>query len=282
MACFFGHKWNGCTCSKCGQTRDQDHRWQPVSGKCIEKCAICGSEKEIPHKFERLETKCAEKCSVCGEERPVPHQFADGRCIRCGIERNSLGTPEFVEVSESYPQSGNGAELATWIDDMLSRFQGCGSWELLEPACRAYSDSFLSLAKELIDGEFFDSKSPSDTAEEGWGTRLADLALRKYLSNRIQNGEWEVSASEWRFNSIQVKPGQLHPGVMLHYLDSKLQPKAEPAANASPIRLPRIIADKEHCNTLVAKIYKTNLRDSETALPEDVYILLTETIKSAF
>ena len=32
MACFFGHKWNGCKCSKCGIGRDSGHIWE--NGKC--------------------------------------------------------------------------------------------------------------------------------------------------------------------------------------------------------------------------------------------------------
>jgi hypothetical protein len=33
MACLFGHKWNDCTCLKCGKTRNTNHRLE--EGKCL-------------------------------------------------------------------------------------------------------------------------------------------------------------------------------------------------------------------------------------------------------
>lgn len=282
MACFFGHKWNGCTCSKCGKTRDEGHQWQPVPGRCIEKCAICGTEKPVAHRFEPVEGKCLEKCSVCGEERPLLHRFVNGICERCGTLRSSLGSAEFVAASDLYPRAGDAAELAKWLDSVIAGYRGCGSWELLEPACRAYSDLFVPLVKELKDGEFYGSKYTADTAEEIWGTRISDLSLRKYLAERIENGEWNVPESERRFHSIQTNPGTLNPGVMLHYLDSKLQPLAGPASAANPIRLPELIADKENCDILVTQIYKLRCCDFEKQIPETVCLLLTEALKSSF
>ena len=33
MACIFGHKWDGCKCTKCGQTRDESHNVK--NGTCV-------------------------------------------------------------------------------------------------------------------------------------------------------------------------------------------------------------------------------------------------------
>ena len=38
MACLFGHKWDGCKCSKCGKTRNEGHVWND----CI--CKKCGKQ----------------------------------------------------------------------------------------------------------------------------------------------------------------------------------------------------------------------------------------------
>ena len=38
MACLFGHKWDGCRCTKCGKTRDEGHAWDG----CV--CTACGKE----------------------------------------------------------------------------------------------------------------------------------------------------------------------------------------------------------------------------------------------
>lgn len=47
MACLFSHKWNGCTCGKCGKTRDEGHQFEPVADTGRTKCTVCGKEKRI-------------------------------------------------------------------------------------------------------------------------------------------------------------------------------------------------------------------------------------------
>ena len=72
IGCLFGHKWNGCTCARCGTVRDQEHSWQTEDGKCEAKCAICGRVSEMPHKWEHDEWSLEEKCAVCGRTRKDP------------------------------------------------------------------------------------------------------------------------------------------------------------------------------------------------------------------
>ena len=83
MACFFGHKWEGCTCRKCGKTRDQLHDYQKVPDKCEEKCSRCGKTRPIEHSFVLMKDKCFEKCKRCGELREK-HEYKNGFCVRCG------------------------------------------------------------------------------------------------------------------------------------------------------------------------------------------------------
>lgn len=93
MACFFGHKWNGCTCEKCGATRNQFHDFQLVDGKCEEKCSRCGKTQSISHEYKLEDGKCIEKCVRCGKERNVSHSYEPvkdeclERCSRCGHTR---------------------------------------------------------------------------------------------------------------------------------------------------------------------------------------------------
>ena len=51
MACIFGHKWNGCKCTKCGKTRDSDHSFIKIPNECKSKCSICGGVKNDEHLF---------------------------------------------------------------------------------------------------------------------------------------------------------------------------------------------------------------------------------------
>lgn len=62
IGCSLGsHKWEGCKCFKCGQTRDEGHDWD----KDCEKCDRCGLVRKNTHRWDMG------KCSVCAKTRPV-------------------------------------------------------------------------------------------------------------------------------------------------------------------------------------------------------------------
>lgn len=82
LSCLFGHKWNGCTCIRCGEVRDDGHRWNACT------CEICGKvqDRDDAHRWNGC------MCEVCGKKRDEGHVFADfrpdgrscvGRC-KCG------------------------------------------------------------------------------------------------------------------------------------------------------------------------------------------------------
>ena len=62
MKCLFGHKWKGCKCEKCGKTRDIEHNYVAIDGKCVKKCINCG-KSIVDHDWGGLE------CKRCGAER---------------------------------------------------------------------------------------------------------------------------------------------------------------------------------------------------------------------
>jgi len=79
MGCLIFHKWNGCTCSKCGQHRDEGHDWNGC------KCRICGKKRDMEHNWNGC------TCRVCGMKRDEEHMFeyragemCEGGCKRCG------------------------------------------------------------------------------------------------------------------------------------------------------------------------------------------------------
>ena len=55
------HSWNGCKCSECEKTRDEQHDWS----KDCEKCSKCGKKRENQHNW----SKEFVKCSKCGKTR---------------------------------------------------------------------------------------------------------------------------------------------------------------------------------------------------------------------
>lgn len=100
------HKWNGCTCSRCGKKRDEGHSfswvpdWEGDNRCCYEKCSICGKIKTekmehdysnsagqcFPvcsrcrartvyprHQYQKVKGQCIERCRICGDEHKIPH-----------------------------------------------------------------------------------------------------------------------------------------------------------------------------------------------------------------
>ena len=60
----FGHKWNdGCTCLRCGNTRDSDHSWNGC------KCQICNKVRDEQHNWDHC------RCVKCGKTRDEDHFF---------------------------------------------------------------------------------------------------------------------------------------------------------------------------------------------------------------
>lgn len=118
LSCLFGHKWDGCTCARCGETRNEGHEfttytpngkecvghckcgwrkvfkhdYQTVPGKCYDVCTRCGAEaRYVPghaahHAFERVSGKCQLKCTVCGATNDIQWEDHDwqrqpGTCL---------------------------------------------------------------------------------------------------------------------------------------------------------------------------------------------------------
>ena len=55
LSCIFGHKWRGCTCERCGETRDTGHNFDSCKGKCT----ICGKPCEVKHQWNGCKCKSA-------------------------------------------------------------------------------------------------------------------------------------------------------------------------------------------------------------------------------
>ena len=75
--CFFGgHKWNFCTCTRCGKLRRRHHDWRQ---SC--KCSVCGMidlHTAAKHKWDGC------KCSSCGKVQDEGHRWENHSCVLCG------------------------------------------------------------------------------------------------------------------------------------------------------------------------------------------------------
>ena len=89
----FGHKWNGCTCVRCGK-RDwssDDHEWKScVCEKCSLsshdwegcKCKKCGETRSVEDEYHDWEGCVCKRCNTSGN-----HDWRGCKCERCGITR---------------------------------------------------------------------------------------------------------------------------------------------------------------------------------------------------
>jgi hypothetical protein len=79
ISCMFGfHDWKGCTCAKCGKSRNEEHDW----GMDCEKCARCGAIRQNPHNWNGC------KCAQCGKGRDESHSWEGCKCTQCGKTRD--------------------------------------------------------------------------------------------------------------------------------------------------------------------------------------------------
>lgn len=93
LACkITGHKWDGCTCARCGEHRDtgvaEDHNYVLVPGTtCEYECTKCGKHTMGHSWYQDL--GCT--CTVCGATREVSvafHEWDGCTCKLCGKTRD--------------------------------------------------------------------------------------------------------------------------------------------------------------------------------------------------
>ena len=81
-----GHDWGYCRCKRCGETRDEHHKfereerdrrtgWKRFS---VCTCEICGKVQDRDHRW----SSC--RCIDCGKQRDEGHLYQNGICRVCG------------------------------------------------------------------------------------------------------------------------------------------------------------------------------------------------------
>ena len=131
LSCIFGHKWNGCTCERCGEVRSEgheytsytpngkecvghckcgwrkvfEHDYQTVPGRCYDVCSRCGAEaKYVPghdahHTFQHVPGQCKLKCAVCGATSDIKWEEHDWQRVpgTCTEKGTTCGKERYVE-----------------------------------------------------------------------------------------------------------------------------------------------------------------------------------------
>lgn len=130
---WFGHKWQGCKCQRCGFTRDEGHKWDGC------KCAVCGEVRNEGHKWVYY------NCQKCKQSSPIKYYCKDSysskavckrrkysawenrdeakcflKCERCG--RDGLSDHQFKLVEERCCQQCTNCGYIKPIDH---KWNGC-------------------------------------------------------------------------------------------------------------------------------------------------------------
>ena len=84
MACIFGHKWDGCKCTKCGETRNEEHNWEGAKCKrCGDmRCEKCGTTKKQLEKESTAQKKQMKKMGI--GMMIFNSSIGFTRCVKCG------------------------------------------------------------------------------------------------------------------------------------------------------------------------------------------------------
>ena len=86
---YFGHKWRGCKCVRCGRIRNEGHDYRATDDPCVRVCSICGSRKET-HIWEG--SGCVKVCKTCGKTTGQHNwHYKDGQVVcGCGATKHKL------------------------------------------------------------------------------------------------------------------------------------------------------------------------------------------------
>ena len=129
MACLFGHKWDGCKCTKCGKTRDEQHDWE--NGRCN----ICGVKQpgvvQSPDRQSNTQP-VSKKINNINNINPYLSNLDQGNQIFVEMIRDAENRESQVTMASNLLFGKCGTALlsgSVFTDDVALLFKAIG-WEL--------------------------------------------------------------------------------------------------------------------------------------------------------
>lgn len=177
----FGHKWDHCTCTRCGKVRDLgDHRWVG----CV--CKNCGQKRDEGHDWRNSCT-----CRRCGKVRDTLHRYKNGRCEVCGQAMNAAKMAEEIRRQYAAYRKANryrGTETGwRFVDDLALNLVSQAQNGLEK---READDVLLAWMLALVydggwDNEIIWNSWFEKNAAQLWPIRTADVPIMLRLYTAI-------------------------------------------------------------------------------------------------
>jgi len=193
------HSWDGCICTACGKTRNEQHDLSKDCGICAkcgktlenhhnwqkdcEICSVCGKTREGAHHW----LKNCEKCSVCGHTRHGFHQISDGICVVCGhgeFADSDGKTYKVIKIGDQVLMADSYAKIPTegnfWAYEDKVKHNYQYDWETAMkiapkgwhlPSKEEFEELYRTLgghSKEVFNMMKTDGQSGFDAVFSGW------------------------------------------------------------------------------------------------------------------
>lgn len=229
LTCLFGHKWNGCTCEKCGEKRDEKHKMIALEGKCMDKCSVCGEEREVKHewngcKCERCQVirdwntdpnyewgadyhkwvisdgTCTKKCSVCGEEDESEHKWWNEKlglrgctCLICGKKDTDRCNYSLIPGDECHMR-------CSCCGEIIPSSENHHQWIMLEN-CRKRCDKCGRIAYDHNYTHTGTTGNPYGESEDNF--KCSKCGHEAYRSSRADSGGREYGTDTRQYGIIK-------------------------------------------------------------------------------
>lgn len=218
LACtIIGHKWNGCTCQRCGAIRDEEHDWNNCT------CRKCGKVRDeeqhhsywmrkdvggAPEYYRIIGQSCT--CSVCHKIRDTHHRYRNGKCEVCGatLDANfsTMGPAEIAGVAfcarystAQRMQALKSLDGATALEHFTQLLERNGAEEIEEPRLASPTpgvrppepfeeiwlshDEVIDTFAEMLSQEQLISLFGTVFTKERWKSSEASIGLLAHVRN---------------------------------------------------------------------------------------------------
>lgn len=186
IACLFGHKWDGCKCTRCGIIREGYHDWD----RCHGVCRKCGAKCPEQHMWNGC------TCTHCGKTRDYDHDWKDGICTRCGAKLKTAPKAKSNSLDAKKPSETKLTNLVVFSARICEGTKAEGDDALI-------INSALGLVNRATNEQFMASPAFRELYQKYASLKLIDEILldgesvEDWLSKKTGDSVQKITSQEW-------------------------------------------------------------------------------------